>query len=221
MVMNVRRPGFQLLSLAPTQLRDHGIPTYKDVPCLLPDQLRIYLNIYLPLLMVSIIFVCLANLVSLSASSWRSPSGEKTVEYAMSSSSSSSSLSAMISEDQDDEGLIHEDSENPTPPINTISSSLPSPITATFRSTRASRGSRGWRIFTPENQYDQDQQPDFYPNCLKTLLCSLRSGRPPLNSPYQRRGRKVWLIATLRDIRDIAVFPLGTFVIITWWMVAA
>ena len=227
MVMNVRRPGFQLLSLAPTELRDHDIPTYKDVACLLPDQLRIYLNIYLPLLMLSITFVCLVNLVNFSASSWCSPSGEviSSMEYAMSSSSSSSSLSAMVSvsEDQDDGGILnHEDSEKYSLPINlssTTSSSLPSPITATFRSTRASRGSRGWRIFTSESQY-QDQQPDHFSlTHFKTFLYSLWSGRSPLNFPNQRRGRKVWLIATLRDIRDIAVFPLGTFMIITWWMV--
>jgi len=214
--MNVRRPGFQLLSLAPTQLRDHDIPTYKGVPCLLPDQLRIYLNIYLPLLAVSIIFVCLANLVGFSTSSWRS---EKTssMECAMSSSSSTSSLSVMIIEDQDDGGL-NEDSEKYI--SSTTSSSLPSPITATFRSTRALRGARGWRIFTQESQY-QDQQLDFSPNYLKTLLYSLLPGRPPLNFPRQQRRRKVWFIATLRDIRDIAVFPLGTFVIITWWMVTS
>ena len=214
--MNVRRPGFQLLSLAPTQLRDHDIPTYNNVPCLLPDQLRIYLNIYIPLLTASIIFVCLANLVSFSASSWRSPSGEKpsSMEYALSSSSSSSSLSVMIIEDQNDEGL-NEDSNI----ISTKSSSLPSPITATFRSARASRGSRGWRIFTPESQY-QDQQPDLSPNYVKTLFYSLFYGRPPSNFPRQQRRRKVWFIAALRDIRDIAVLPLSTFVIITWWMVA-
>jgi len=152
MVMNVRRPGFQLLSLAPTQLRDHDIPTYKGVPCLLPDQLRIYLNIYLPLLAVSIIFVCLANLVGFSTSSWRS---EKTssMECAMSSSSSTSSLSVMIIEDQDDGGL-NEDSEKYI--SSTTSSSLPSPITATFRSTRALRGARGWRI----------SRPSFISSCL-------------------------------------------------------
>lgn len=220
--MNVRRPGFQLLSLTPTELRDHDTPTYKDVPCLLPDQLRIYLNIYLPLLVVSIIFVCLVNLVSFSPSSWRSSSGEKilSTEYPMSSSSSSSSLSAMIIDDHDDEGLNNEDLEklNPTNTSSTTSSSLPSPITATFRSTRASRGSRGWRLFAAESHY-QDQHPDLSPNYLKTRLYSLLSGRPPLNFPRQQRKRRVWFVATLRDIRDIAVFPLGTFVIITWWTV--
>ena len=215
MVMNVRRPGFQLLSLAPTQLRDQDIPTYRDVPCLLPDQLRIYLNIYLPLLAVSIILVCIANF-SFTSSSWRSPSVEKlsSMEYAMSSSSSSSSLSAILEED--DGGLNHEDIEEKLGPLNgflTKSSSLPSPITATFRSTRTSRSSRGWRIFTPENQY-HDQHSST--NHFKTLLYSFWSGR---TLPFQQRRRKSWLITTLRDIRDIAVFPLGAFVIITWRMV--
>lgn len=221
MVMNVRRPGFQLLSLAPTHFRDYDIPTYKDVPCLLPDQLRIYLNIYLPLLAVSIVFVCLANLFSFS-SSWRSPSSEKIspMEYAMSPTSSSSSLSATIIEDEEDEGLNQEDLEKfvPLKISSTTSSSLPSPITATYRSTRASRGSRGWRIFTPESHY-QDQQPDLSSNHIKALLYTLFSGRQPLNFPRQQRRRKVWLTTTLRDIRDIAVFPLGAFVIITWWTV--
>ena len=215
MVMNVRRPGFQLLSLAPTQLRDHGIPTYKDAPCLLPDQLRIYLNIYLPLLAVSIVFVCMANFSF--SSSWRSSSVEKlsSIEYPMSSSSSSSSLSAIVEEE--DGGLNNEDLEKhgSIHGFLTTSSSLPSPITATFRSTRASRESRGWRIFTPENQYQDQHSPTNY---LKTLLNSFWSGRSPLNFPFQQRRRKSWVIATLRDIRDIAIFPLGVFVIITWWM---
>jgi hypothetical protein len=218
--MNVRRPGFQLLSLAPTPLRDHDIPTYKDVPCLLPDQLRIYLKIYLPLLTISIAFVCLANLVSFSVSSWCSPSGEKIssmeMEYAVPVSSSSSSSSLSV-EDQDDGELNYEDLEklSPTSASSITSSSLPSPITATYRSsTRGLRGSRGWRIFAPESH---QQQPDLAPNYFY-FLWSVRS---PLNSPYQRRGRKVWLSATLRDIRDIAVFPLGAFVMITWWMVLA
>jgi len=212
MVMNVRRPGFQLLSLAPTQLRDHDIPTYKDVPCLLPDQLRIYLKIYLPLLAVSIIFVCMANFIF--SSSWRSSSVENlpSMEYAMSSSSSTSSLSAIVEEQDDDGRLNYEDLEK-LDPINgssTTSSSLPYPTTATFRSARASRGSRGWKIFTPESHQHSST------NYLKTVLYSFWSGRSPF--PFQQRRRKSWLITTLRDIRDIAVFPLGAFVIITWWM---
>jgi len=62
MVMNVRRPGFQLLSLYPTTQRTEDTPSYLDIPCLLPDQLRIYLNIYLPLLVISLVAVLVSNL---------------------------------------------------------------------------------------------------------------------------------------------------------------
>jgi ethanolamine phosphate phosphodiesterase len=205
MVMNVRRPGFQLLSLAPEQLRDGGVSTYKDVPCLLPDQLRIYLNIYLPLLAVSIIFVCLTSNVNCSVPGRRSPSGEKT---SLSSSSSSSSSSLINSN--------HGDSDKLSPDNISTSRSLPTPIIATHRSTR-SRGSRGWRIFSQE---DQDQRPHISPNYLKVLRYSFWSVRSLLNLQRQRRRRQGWLITSLRNIRDIAVFPLGAFVIITWWVVA-
>jgi hypothetical protein len=211
--MNVRRPGFQLLSLAPVQLRDDAVPTYKDVPCLLPDQLRIYLNIYLPLLAVSMIFVCLVNAINCSVLSWHSPFDERKSLSSL-SLSSSSSLTTF-----DDGGINHEDSDKLSPDntSSTTSRSLPTPITATHRS-RASLGSRGWKLFTPENQH-QYHRPHLFLDYLKTLLYSFWSGRSSLNLQRQRR-RQSWLMATLRDTRDIAVFPLGAFVIITWWMVA-
>ena len=208
--MNVRRPGFQLLSLAPVQLRDDDVPTYKDVPCLLPDQLRIYLNIYLPLLAISITFVCLTKF-DCSVLGWPFRSGDKM------SSRSSSSISPSINFDGDG-GLNHEDSDKLSPDniSSATSRSLPFPITATHRGARALRSSRGWRIFTQE---DQDQRPHLSLNYLEALLHSFWSGRSSLNLQRQRR-RQDWLMATFRDIRDIAVFPLGAFVIITWWMVA-
>jgi len=217
--MNVRRPGFQLLSLAPTQLRHDGVPTYKDVPCLLPDQLQIYLIIYLPLLAVSIIFVCLFNILNLSLSGWGSFSREKlsSIDYAISSSFSPSSSSSMKFEDQDD-GFNHEDSEEFDPYYTSTSTShdhsLPSPTTTARRGARASQT---WRIFS------QHQNRRLHPSStcnFKSLLYFFRPGRSPLNLQRIRRRRKGWLISTIRDIRDIAVFPLGLFVIITWWIVA-
>lgn len=220
--MNVRRPGFQLLSLAPAQLRHDDIPTYRDVPCLLPDQLRIYLSIYLPLLVVSIIFVCLVNISNCSLS-WRSLSHEKlssSVRHSMLPPSSPSSLSSTKFEYQDDE-FNHEDSEELSPDYSSTSTSrnLPPPITS--RSARASRDSPGWRIFTPGNEH-QDRfhfSLTWNCDCLKVLLYFFRPGRFPLELHRQRRKRKSWLTATIRDIRDIAVFPLSVFVVITWLMV--
>ncbi|KAF8806465.1 Metallo-dependent phosphatase [Phlegmacium glaucopus] len=220
MVMNVRRPGFQLLSLAPAQLRREDVPTYKDVPCLLPDQLQIYLIIYLPLLAVSIIFVCLSNILNLSLSGWDSPFRENvsSMEYATLSSPSSSS--SMKFEDQDD-GFHPEDSEELNQYYTSTSTShnhsLPSPTIAT---RRGARGSHPWRIFTLENQH-QNRRLHLSSTCnFKTLLYFFQSGRSPLNFQRQHRRKKGRLISTILDIRDIAVFPLGLFVIITWWIVA-
>ena len=196
--MNVRRPGFQLLSLAPAQLRHDDVPTYKDVPCLLPDQLRIYLIIYLPLLAISIILVCLSNIVNCSLLTWRSPLRDKlsSMEYAMPSSSSSISSSSTKFEDQDDKVGPQE--------LNPYYTS----------------GSQAWRMFTPEDEHQNRRHHPSYicSNCAKVLLY-FRPGRSRLN--FQRGRGKGWLTSTMRDIEHIAIFPLSLFVIITWWTIAA
>ncbi|KAI5123642.1 hypothetical protein M0805_001675 [Coniferiporia weirii] len=61
MAMGIRRPGFQLLSLAsPSELRPNT-QSFADVPCLLPDQLSIYLNRYLPLFLVSLLVLSVSG----------------------------------------------------------------------------------------------------------------------------------------------------------------
>ncbi|KAH9947515.1 Metallo-dependent phosphatase [Amylocystis lapponica] len=60
MAMGVRRPGFQLLTLgAPAHASS---PALADAPCLLPDQLGIYLNIYLPFVLATLLVLFLSNL---------------------------------------------------------------------------------------------------------------------------------------------------------------
>ncbi|KAG2079119.1 Metallo-dependent phosphatase [Suillus decipiens] len=62
MAMGIRRPGFQLLSLISTvpametltQL-PNSPPSLLDTPCFLPDQLGIYLNVYLPFILFSVL----------------------------------------------------------------------------------------------------------------------------------------------------------------------
>ena len=60
MAMGIRQPGFQLLSLGtpPTRLAT----SLATVPCLLPDQLGIYLNVYVPLLVFSLILLLVSNM---------------------------------------------------------------------------------------------------------------------------------------------------------------
>ncbi|KAI0915723.1 hypothetical protein AcV5_010470 [Taiwanofungus camphoratus] len=59
MAMGIREPGFQLLSLFPPSSRPST--TVADIPCLLPDQLGIYLSIYVPLFIFSLSVLLLAN----------------------------------------------------------------------------------------------------------------------------------------------------------------
>lgn len=62
MAMNVRRPGFQLLSLLPRQYwKPDATIVHADELCLLPDQISIYLTIYLPLIVFSLFLVLLVN----------------------------------------------------------------------------------------------------------------------------------------------------------------
>jgi len=68
MAMGVRRPGFQLLSLAASQRNVYSSAlsgqTAADRPCLLPDQLGIYLSVYVPLLLLSVAILLVANIFS-------------------------------------------------------------------------------------------------------------------------------------------------------------
>lgn len=65
MAMNVKRPGFQLLSLLPREYWKGGATTtYADELCLLPDQISIYLSTYVPLLLFSLLIVLLVNLIN-------------------------------------------------------------------------------------------------------------------------------------------------------------
>jgi hypothetical protein len=51
MAMGIRRPGFQLLSLVPPTNASVGSAphTHADTLCLLPDQIAVYVQLYLPL----------------------------------------------------------------------------------------------------------------------------------------------------------------------------
>ena len=67
--MGIKRPGFQLLSLLPHEsgsVIPQGANTFADAPCLLPDQLTIYIERYLPLFVFT--------LVALAVSSFRTVS---------------------------------------------------------------------------------------------------------------------------------------------------
>ena len=61
MAMGIKRPGFQLLSLAEPSAILSQKNSYADAPCLLPDQIGIYTLRYLPLLLVTLAFLFIIN----------------------------------------------------------------------------------------------------------------------------------------------------------------
>ena len=77
MAMGVRRPGFQLLSLVPPASAQAGTPTFRDVPCLLPDQIGIYVSVYVPLIALSVLALLLANAHRARTLRTRSPTDEE------------------------------------------------------------------------------------------------------------------------------------------------
>ncbi|KAH7913478.1 Metallo-dependent phosphatase [Hygrophoropsis aurantiaca] len=59
---NIRRPGFQLLSLIPPESASASSPTFADAHCLLPDTFRIFSSIYFPCLTLTIIVLLYLNI---------------------------------------------------------------------------------------------------------------------------------------------------------------
>ncbi|KAF9222694.1 Metallo-dependent phosphatase [Gyrodon lividus] len=76
MAMGIRRPGFQLLSLtstvpSPDHITQIPVSPPLEVPCLLPDQLGIYLYVYIPLVALSLLLVLASNVMRVNAGSTR------------------------------------------------------------------------------------------------------------------------------------------------------
>ncbi|KAL7281268.1 hypothetical protein ACG7TL_004576 [Trametes sanguinea] len=61
MAMGIRRPGYQLLSLTPPSSSPE-IQTLAQTPCLLPDQLGIFLSVYIPLVVLTLVVLLVSNI---------------------------------------------------------------------------------------------------------------------------------------------------------------
>ena len=66
MAMGVRKPGYQLLSLISPEMPQVG-PTFNHKACLLPDQLGIYLSVYIPLVLLTLVALLVSNYRRVSA----------------------------------------------------------------------------------------------------------------------------------------------------------
>ena len=191
MAMNVRRPGFQLLSLALYALRgdNPGNPTFADVPCLLPNQLAIYLNVYIPFLVLSLLTLLIYHLIR-----GPSPRARKLLQ----------SEDLRIPDIEDEECKVHPYEHTPRDP------SYSPPL-----SISASKNKFHWS-WTFVLAGKRRRLAINHQSCIalaRTLSCCGRK-----ESPRKRPHRLGWLNSFMRDVRDVAVFPLAIFILMTWWL---
>ncbi|WWC73194.1 uncharacterized protein I206_107160 [Kwoniella pini CBS 10737] len=75
----IRRPGFQLLSLVPPHPNGYaGSQTLADRPCLLPDQSGVYYRVYIPLAILTLLYLFGTNI----RSAWQRWSGSNSTNGA-------------------------------------------------------------------------------------------------------------------------------------------
>ena len=202
MVMNVRRPGFQLLSLLPSDLRQEGKPTHADTPCVLPDQMKIYLERYLPLIAISLLAIFTSNVIGLRRSS---PGG------------SPPQLLFATKTKEDDDVIELDEESNPLfdPSTSSTSSSSVRPAGSTHLKKTSSLRANGLAIFGALGGGRDSENNSLLSKILSTpwVYCSCTS-----SSVFHRR-RRLWY-RCLCDVTNVAVVPLCVFVVITWWTVS-
>lgn len=155
--MNVRRPGFQLLSLLPSELRQDGRPTYADRPCLLPDQMNIYLDRYLPLIAISCLAVFIANV--------------RGLKCPLSEANPPQFLRSQI-EDVDEEAM---------PSLQSPSLSPTRPKKNTHRALRG----KGWTMFEALATRQEVEDPSLFPRL--SFLHWTRPADTPASTRRRRR----------------------------------
>lgn len=206
MAMGVKKPGFQLLSLSPTPSGITAAKTLSDAPCLLPDQLGIYLSIYVPFIVVSLISLLVSNAARVRSSAYlgaashfgnrRTITGEDT----LSSSSSVRKLSALslpMRRFDDDE----EDIDSDAPYI------LPPPTPA-VRITGKDKRLQRTRLTICGRTVDI--------SAFRRLLHYVGFSRH--GGTTSRRKRRGLLVGLVDDVLSVAWMPVVLFVAIAWAM---
>ncbi|KAG1826478.1 Metallo-dependent phosphatase-like protein [Suillus variegatus] len=202
MAMGIHRPGFQLLSLISrvpvmetlTQL-PNSPPSLLDTPCFLPDQLGIYLNIYLPFILLSVLSLLAFNahrtLAGGKTHTHRQPGVSPRPKHSERSPSRTNndhelyqrSFGQSVSEDSDEDPML------PLP--------VTKPAGPAYSSKFRGRSSSSWVFYLPG-----------------------RRRRISLSLPYSKANRRVHEVGLLRgffsDMVGVAWPPLLAFCIAAW-----
>jgi ethanolamine phosphate phosphodiesterase len=202
MAMGIQQPGFQLLSLAPHQYwqATKSPTTYTDVPCFLPGQLGIYLSVYAPCFVISLLAVVISNIPRVAS---RSGLRHHTKRHYSPHKLASRPRSGTH---DDNEMTSDEDSSSPF--------HLPPPVSASSQISRANRNMPfSWlprdrlRRSTTRTKGDSDS---IFSISFLYRLWGTRGLR--------KRKHNSFVGKCICDVRDIAVFPLFLFMLISLWI---
>ncbi|KAH7874668.1 Metallo-dependent phosphatase-like protein [Lentinula edodes] len=193
MAMGVKKPGYQMLSIVPPG----GLTsTISDAPCLMPDQLGIYLDVYIPLALASLALILIACIVRgqhyrrcrwsfqfLSHTKQRSKDGTGSLQSKHVRRPTRSRIVI------DEYGFTLDD--------NDMDQRLPPPASATVTAKK---------------------------NALPTILsqsrrlfCRLVSLQTLTKLVFASNRRGGFFREFLCDVRDVAIFPLGIIFLISLW----
>ncbi|KAJ4477033.1 Metallo-dependent phosphatase-like protein [Lentinula edodes] len=193
MAMGVKKPGYQMLSIVPPG----GLTsTISDAPCLMPDQLGIYLDVYIPLALASLALILIACIVRgqhyrrcrwsfqfLSHTKQRSKDSTGSLQFKHVRRPTRSRIVI------DEYGFTLDD--------NDMDQRLPPPASATVTAKK---------------------------NALPTILsqsrrlfCRLVSLQTLTKLVFASNRRGGFFREFLCDVRDVAIFPLGIIFLISLW----
>lgn len=220
MAMGVKVPGFQLLSLFPPS--ETNGQSFFDVPCFLPSQLGIYINVYVPFILMSLAALLVSNYYRVKASDqaqiyWSSAgdageSGSVTNSYldagawrATTPTTMDDSQSQVLLRKLNDPSSENEDEEAYSLPVPGSSTRHTFP-----RKTRTCSKSWSFVLFGRRRRMTVDS------SCLSSSFLSPFFYMEGHNPESFRRTRAGFFRGFFRDIFDVAWIAVVLFALFAW-----
>jgi hypothetical protein len=234
MVMGVRHPGYQLVSLYNPPDLQPGTPTAATKSCLLPDQLSIYVGLYLPLLALTFLIVALPRLYRyLTAPSGRRSSTPKVPQKAHSKTYSKGynharalSRQSLYSDSEpssDDEAYGYNTSSANAFSYHTDEDGLPTPVTAASYFDRKSKSDRVRRVsrvyLWDGKKRDASSAGPASRLCQPVSRVIRKVWSPSIGRLFSSLGLDVLLWSTLASVWQI-VWPGLALAVLVWvWFI--
>ena len=221
MAMGVKVPGFQLLSLFPPS--ETNGQSFFDAPCFLPDQIGIYLSVYVPFILLSLAALFASNYYRVKASDqartyWSSgdagESGSVTNSYLDAGTWRATTPTTM-----DDSQILLRKVGDPSGDAEDEEDeeaySLPVPGSSTRRTfPRSSRTcAKSWSFVL----LGRRRRMTVDSSCLSSVLLTPFFYVEGHNPESFRRSRAGLFRGFFRDIFDVAWMALVLFALFAWW----